>query len=266
MPLLPNNWLRPEWDAPVSVQALCTSRQGGVSRMPFDSCNLGLYVADDPSHVQHNRALLAQAMGAQPVFLHQVHGTQTLEIQPDSLDEQQADAAFTRHKGLACIAMVADCLPVLLCNAQGTQVAAAHAGWRGLLGHAGQGVLKSACQSFVPAICADPAAWNAQHLVAWLGPCIGPSAFEVGSEVRQAFVAQNPQSHVHFVPSAQDPNKWLANLPALARQRLHALGLKRIFGNDGSMPWCTVRNPSAYFSHRRDRVTGRFAAAVWLQP
>lgn len=263
------DWLRPEWDAPARVGALCTTRQGGVSAAPFASMNLGLYVTDKPEHVQHNRERLAQATGARPVFLRQVHGFQTLEIEPHTPNESEADAATTRHSGLACTVMVADCLPVLLCNAQGTQVAAAHAGWRGLLGQAGYGVLESACAGFA-ADAARPAQAAMQTVSAWLGPCIGPSAFEVGDEVRQAFVAHDPQAAACFVPYAAEPGvqgpKWFADLPGLARQRLRALGVQRIFGNDGSAAWCTVRNPERYFSYRRERISGRMAAAIWLKP
>lgn len=264
----PHDWLIPQWDAPANVRALCTTRQGGVSVAPFDSMNLGAYVDDVPQHVQHNRQYVQQVMHARPVFMHQVHGWHTLELHANTPDEQPADAAFTRESAVACVAMVADCLPVLLCDAQGRQVAAAHAGWRGLLGQAGQGVLESACHSFasLQSVGAGEST-EAVDLIAWLGPCIGPSAFEVGPEVRQAFVAHDAQAHDCFVPSpnsSADFPKWLANLPALARQRLHALGVRRIFGNDASPAWCTVSNPTHYFSHRRDRKSGRFAAAVWL--
>jgi YfiH family protein len=147
--------------------------------------------------------------------------------------------------------MVADCLPVLFCDAAGHQVAAAHAGWRGLLGTQGQGVLEAAVACFA----------STQGLMAWLGPCIGPTAFEVGDEVRAAFVAASPDAADSFKPGAT--GKWIADLQALARQRLAALGVKRLFGNDGSAAWCTVQNPSRFFSHRRDGVSGRMAACIW---
>jgi YfiH family protein len=167
-----------------------------------------------------------------------------------------ADGAVTGLSGLACTVMVADCLPVLLCNAKGSRVAAAHAGWRGLLGVQGAGVLESAVASF-----GQSGTRNADDLMAWLGPCIGPGAFEVGDEVRAAFVAASPQAADCFRPNA--PGKWLADLPALARQRLYALGLTRTYGNDGSADWCTVTNASRFFSHRRDAISGRLAACIW---
>ena len=151
--------------------------------------------------------------------------------------------------------MVADCLPVLLCDAQGQWVAAAHAGWRGLLGAQGRGVLEAAVQTRFPS------AQGPDQVMAWLGPCIGPHAFEVGDEVRQAFVAATPEAASCF--QAHVPGKWMANLPALAGQRLRALGVSRIYGNDGSQDWCTVTQPSRFFSHRRDGVSGRMAASIW---
>jgi YfiH family protein len=154
---------------------------------------------------------------------------------------------------LACTVMVADCLPVLFCDAQGRQVAAAHAGWRGLLGIQGKGILEQAIATF--------GTQGAEGLLAWLGPCIGPQAFEVGDEVRAAFVAATPGAAACFKPLSA--GKWLADLPGLARQRLSALGIARTYGNDGGQDWCTVSNPSRFFSHRRDGVSGRMAASIW---
>jgi YfiH family protein len=149
--------------------------------------------------------------------------------------------------------MVADCLPVLFCDARGEQVAAAHAGWRGLLGVQGRGILEATASTF--------AASETKGLMAWLGPCIGPQAFAVGEEVRSAFMHCAPTAADHF--KAQPGGKWLADLPGLARQRLQALGITRVYGNDGSQAWCTVANPSRFFSHRRDGVSGRMAACIW---
>lgn len=218
----------------------------------YAGLNLGLHVGDDPANVHSNRGRLQQALGVRPVFLDQVHGTTVLELNPLTQDGCAADGAFTVNAGVACTAMVADCLPVLLCDAQGRQVAAAHAGWRGLLGVQGQGVLEAALAVFPPGAA----------LLAWLGPCIGPKAFEVGDEVRAAFVAQRKQAHACFQPKSA--GKWLADLPGLARQRLAAMGVAQTFGNDGSSPWCTVGNASRFFSHRRDGVSGRMAACIWL--
>jgi YfiH family protein len=246
--------LLPDWPAPAKVRALMSLRDGGVSAAPYDSLNLGDHVGDDGAAVQRNRALLAQQLGAAPVFMQQVHGTVVERLpSPHTVPGSVviADACLSQRPGLACTIMVADCLPVLFCDTAGRAVAAAHAGWRGLA----EGVLDStvaALQQAVP---------QAQWLV-WLGPCIGPSAFEVGDEVRAVFVARSAGAATCFRPHA--PGKWLADLPALARQRLAGLGLQGVHGNDGSEPWCTVANPSRFFSHRRDRVSGRMAACIWL--
>jgi YfiH family protein len=246
--------LVPQWPVGEGVQALCSTREGGVSAAPWHSLNLGDHVGDDPAAVATNRARYAQHLGVRPVFLRQVHGVDTLELDVTSPDGLQADACHTQVRGVACTIMVADCLPVLLADTRGGRVAAAHAGWRGLLGQGGQGVLESAMQPL-----------DAAHTQAWLGPCIGPDAFEVGDEVRAAYAAQDAACAAFF--RADSPGKWLADLPGLARHRLQALGLTpdRLHGNDGSAPWCTVTQPSRFFSHRRDRVSGRIAASIWLR-
>jgi polyphenol oxidase len=264
---IPADWLQPDWPAPAQVHALCTTRTGGYSAAPYDSLNLGTHVGDDLAMVQANRALLQQALGRRPVFLEQVHGTACVALTPDLPDGTQADACSLRagQTGLACTIMVADCLPILLCDTAGSWVAAAHAGWRGLAGTQGQGVVEATLAEFyaskVP-LAATEYAQAAPEIIAWLGPCIGPEAFEVGDEVRAAFVAAQPQASVHFVPHGD--GKWLASLCGLARQRLAAAGVSRVYGNDGSNAWCTVNQPSRFFSHRRDRVSGRFAACIWL--
>ena len=255
------DWLQPQWPAPARVQALCTSRSGGTSRGTYDSLNLGDHVGDAPAAVAANRATLAKALGVRPVFLSQVHGDSVAALTPDSPDGQVADAAITRQTGVACTIMVADCLPVLLTDLQGRHVAAAHAGWRGLAGAGGQGVLESTCRAFM-APARDSLGVVATEIIAWLGPCIGPQAFEVGDEVRQAFVSHHPAAARMFVAGA--PGKWWANLAGLARQRLAALGVQQVFGNDGGPAWCTVSQSSRFFSHRRDRVSGRMAACIWL--
>ena len=237
-----------------------STRSGGVSGPPWDTLNLGTHVGDDPEHVARNRALFARAVGLRPVFLNQVHGVQVLTLEPDTPDGAQADAAISFTPGLACTVMVADCLPVLCWDRQGRWVAAAHAGWRGLLGQQGQGVLESLAHA-LRAQGADMA-----QAGVWLGPCIGPQAFEVGAEVRAAFVSMDPQADAHFVPGAV--GRWWADLPGLARQRLQALGVNQVMGNGGQQTWCTVSNPGRFFSHRRDasggRSTGRMAAAIGL--
>jgi len=255
------DWLQPHWPAPPRVRALCTTRNGGTSSGAYDSLNLGEHVGDAPAAVADNRATLAKALGVRPVFLSQVHGDEVAALTPSSPDGQVADAAITRQTGVACTVMVADCLPVLLTDRQGRRVAAAHAGWRGLAGAGGYGVLESTYKAFrAPAI--DGIGVVAIEIIAWLGPCIGPQAFEVGDEVRQAFVAHNPAAADMFAAGA--PGKWWANLAGLARQRLAALGVQQVFGNDGSPAWCTVSQSSRFFSHRRDRVSGRMAACIWL--
>jgi hypothetical protein len=252
MHALPPDWLVPDWPAPANVKALFTSRNGGISTAPYGSFNLGLHVGDDAKHVAHNRSLLQAHAGVRPVYLNQVHGQAMVPLVAATPDALTADGAYTSETRLACTVMVADCLPVLFCDAQGRQVAAAHAGWRGLLGVQGRGVLEAAASAFVA-----PA-----DLLAWLGPCIGPRAFEVGDEVRAAFVSASLQSALCFEPLPG--GKWLADLPALAKQRLQALGIGRIHGNDGGQEWCTASNPSHFYSHRRDRISGRMAACIWL--
>ena len=247
------DWLIPQWPAPPAVHAVCTTRAGGRSVAPYDSLNLGDHVGDDPLAVGANRALLAQALDARPVFLQQVHGSGVVALDAHTPDGTPADACYTRERGVACTIMVADCLPLLFSDAAGSFVAAAHAGWRGLAGQGGMGVLEALHAALgVPA----------REIMAWLGPCIGPQAFEVGEEVRSAFEAHDARAAACFRPAA--PGKWLADLPALARQRLAALGITEVHGNDGSPSWCTVANPSQFFSHRRDRVSGRLAACIWL--
>lgn len=269
------DWLIPDWPAPKGVRALFTSRAGGVSAPPYDSMNLGDHVGDLPGHVAENRALLLRAAGVRAVFLRQVHGSKVLVLDRDTPDNQSADACVTVQRKLACTIMVADCLPVLLATGRGEVVAAAHAGWRGLAGVGGENgsggndVLASVYESF-SALANTGRAQAATETIAWLGPCIGPTAFEVGAEVKAAFEAAQPESSRFFM--RKEEGKYLANLPALARLRLQALGISRIYGNDGSAPWCTVRNASRFFSHRRDagvngngfNTTGRMAACIWL--
>ncbi|WP_414986332.1 peptidoglycan editing factor PgeF [Acidovorax sp.] len=263
--------ITPDWPAPPGVQALCTTRAGGVSLPPYDSLNLGSHVGDDPAAVRANRQRLQAALhGARPVFLTQVHGDGVVHITADTQGGTEADACITDQPGVACTIMVADCLPVLLAHESGTVVAAAHAGWRGLAGVNGQGVLESVFKRFqaLALIQQAPSAieFRANEVLAWLGPCIGPQAFEVGAEVRAAFCAVDPAAAGCFTPGGA-AGKYLCDLAGLARRRLNALGLTRIHGNDGTPPWCTVANASRFFSHRRDTAalggSGRFAACIW---
>jgi YfiH family protein len=255
------DWLQPDWPAPARVKALCTSRRGGASGGAYDSFNLGDHVGDAPAAVAANRAALARVLGVRPVFLSQVQGTEVQALDAASLDGQAADAAVSQQTGVACTIMVADCLPVLLTDLQGRRVAAAHAGWRGLAGRNGIGILEETLKAFrAPAL--DGIGFLATEIIAWLGPCIGPQAFEVGAEVRQVFVDHDPAAATLFAEAG--PGKWRADLAGLARQRLAALGVQQVFGNDSSPAWCTVSQPSRFFSHRRDRVSGRLAACIWL--
>lgn len=248
-----------DWPAPPGVHAVFTTRGGGASAAPFDSFNLGDHVGDAPASVAANRVALAQALAAQPVFLHQVHGTVVADLDTSLPDGTTADACLVTRAGVAATVMVADCLPVLLTDVAGRVVAAAHAGWRGLAGEGGVGVLETTVTAMRERV--GPEA----ELLAWLGPCIGPRAFEVGAEVRAAFCDRDVAMQAHFQPGA--PDKYWADLPGIARRRLQALGLSRLYGNDGSPNWCTVTQASVFFSHRRDAVrlggSGRMAACIW---
>lgn len=255
------DWLVPQWPAPTHVHAVCTTRAGGQSLAPYDGFNLGDHIGDDAGAVAANRRQLAQALGVQPVFLSQVHGVQIEQISKDSPVGTPADGCITREPGVACTIMVADCLPVLLTNAQGSLVAAAHAGWRSLAGQGGRGILEQIIERFRVLALVDKAQ-VAPKIIVWLGPCIGPEAFEVGAEVQEVFVAQDAAAGALFRPHGD--GKWLADLQGLARLRLQALGVNQIYGNDGTRNWCTVNNPSRFFSHRRDGISGRMAACIWL--
>jgi YfiH family protein len=239
-------FIRPDWDAPANVKALQTTRIGGVSAAPWHSLNLGDHVGDDPEAVAENRRRLRQLLPAEPVWLKQVHKTRCIDAaDPDAGNE--ADAAFTRTPGVVCAVLTADCLPVLLCDAAGTVVAAAHAGWRGLAG----GVIESAVRAMgVPG----------ENLMAWFGPAIGHDHFEVGDEVRASFIAHDPAAAAAFRPHAS--GKWLCDIYALARQRLSALGVRRVAGGD----FCTVKDAERFYSYRRDGVTGRMASLIWIDP
>lgn len=237
-----------------------TDRHGGVSSPPWDNMNLGDHVGDAPHSVQVNRQRLQEAIGRRPVFLKQVHGHQAVALDASTQDGTEADACFALNSEVACTIMVADCLPVLMCDMSGQWVAAAHAGWRGLAGEWGTGVLETLRQQ--PPLRDTPA----ERILVWLGPCIGPQAFEVGADVREAFCAHDPETAVYFQPGAAD--KWLADLAGLVRRRLKQMGFTRIFGNDSGAAWCTAGQASRFFSHRRDsRVlgqSGRMAACIWL--
>lgn len=245
------NWIVPDWPAAPHVRSLITTRHGGVSQGAYASLNLGDHVGDDAQAVAENRRRVAAYLPAAPLWLKQVHGTQVIDAAqlatqfPNVIPAPEGDAAFARRPGVVCAAMTADCLPVLLCDRAGSVVAAAHAGWRGL--HAG--VLTQTVQAM-----ACPGA----ELLAYLGPAIGPQAFEVGDEVRNAFVDAHREAAVAF--QALRPGKWLADLYLLARQALARLGVEAVYGGG----YCTVHDASRFFSYRRDGVSGRMASLICL--
>lgn len=244
------DWLRPGWEAP-GVGALMTTRAGGISEGAFASMNVRDGLGDSPAAVAHNQAVFAAAIGARPVWLNQVHGAAVVRLRGDLVGQMPtADASVSTEPGLACTVQVADCLPVLFVAPGGRGVGGAHAGWRGLAG----GVLEATVASLCDAVACSPV-----DLQAWLGPCIGPRQFEVGPEVLEAFGA-DPRLGDQALFAARSPGKWLADLAGLARVRLQRAGVARISGGG----WCTVEDPSRFFSFRRDHVTGRMVAAVWL--
>jgi hypothetical protein len=238
------SFIVPDWAAPAGVRALTTTRLGGISNNPWRGFNLGDHVGDDPAAVAANRALLRRELPAEPLWLAQVHGTRCVDaslVAPGT----QADASFTRQRGVVCAVLTADCLPVLLCDERASVVAVAHAGWRGLA----SGVIEATVAAM-----GEPGAC----LMAWFGPAIGPLAYEVGGEVRETFLAQDAAAGQAFELRAN--GKWLCDIYALARLRLYKLGIRRI-GGAGS---CTVADAENFFSYRRDGITGRMASLIWL--
>jgi YfiH family protein len=242
----PPEWITPDWPTHPRVRALVTTRSGGVSSGPWSTLNLGIAVGDAPEAVAANRARLREHLPADPRWLRQVHGIGVVAAETVAAPVE-ADASFTRTAEVVCAIQMADCLPVLFAARDGSAVGAAHGGWRGLAG----GVIERA----VEAMAIEPAG-----LIAWLGPAIGPDAFEVGDEVRAAFLAVDPAASGAFRPLRE--GKWLADLFTLARLRLARAGVREVHG--GGM--CTYSDAARFFSHRRDRVSGRMAALVWLAP
>lgn len=236
--------ITPDWPAPANVKAFQTTRQGGVSTGVYASLNLGDHVKDLLQHVAANRQLLSAYMPSEPVWLNQVHGIRVIDAALSSCLES-ADASFTSRKQVVCVTMTADCLPVLLCDQAGTAVAAIHAGWRSLC----DGVIEAT-------VAAMPV--EAGQLMAWLGPAIGPDAFEVGEEVRAQFIAKDAQAASAFKPHGE---KWLGDLYAIARQRLQSLGITQVYGGGR----CTFSEPETFFSFRRDGDTGRMGSFIWLE-
>lgn len=249
-PDLPSELLCPDWPAPAGVKAVSSTRLGGVSGGQYASLNLGGHVGDDAVNVSANRQRFAQLarLPAAPTWMNQVHGNQVLTLPQHSPEPlPTADASYSRQPGQVCLVMTADCLPLLICNTAGTEVAAVHAGWRGLAG----GVIEQSLLQFQAPMA---------ELMVWLGPAIGPAAFEVGAEVRQAFVAMMPEAEAAFTGSAG--GKYLANIYALARLRLQRAGVRAIYGAE----YCTFTDSARFFSYRRDGQTGRQASAIWLEP
>jgi polyphenol oxidase len=249
--------LVPNWPASPQIGAVCTTRAGGVSKAPFDSLNLGRYVNDEAVAVSENRARVRALLPAEPVWLKQVHGTRVWDADRAHTDEIiEADAAVTTESNRVLTVMAADCLPVLIRGPEGKVIGAAHAGWRGLVG----GVLENT----VDAMQAKTGLSDGGQYRAWLGPAIGPRAFEVGEEVLAAFHDHGqkqglPVPAEAFMAIDGKPGKYWANLYQLARQRLLSKGLTHINGGE----FCTVRDQTDFFSHRRDGLSGRFAAFIW---
>lgn len=240
--------IQPDWPAPPGVRAVATTRAGGLSSGPWAGLNLGDHVGDHPATVAANRALLTQALAlpATPYWLRQVHGTRIVPAEAAG-PYPEADGCITHAVGQVCVILTADCLPVLLCDTAGRHVAAVHAGWRGLAA----GILEQAVTQLHAA--------GAGELLAWLGPAISGPAYEIGPEVRDAFLATHPAAHSAFTPGR--PGHWHLDLYTAARQRLTAVGLTAIHGGTH----CTLREPENFYSHRRDRTTGRQATLIWLE-
>lgn len=238
--------ITPDWPAPRGVRAFTTTRQGGVSLSPYDSLNLGEHVGDDPVAVAENRRRLREGLHlpAEPRWLNQVHGTSCCDAAA-AHTATEADAQFADQLGVVCAVLTADCLPLLLCDAEGTRVAAVHAGWRGLL----NGVIENSVKAMAAS----------GEVMVWLGPAIGPDAFEVGEEVRAAFMAHDVVAATAFAPTSE--GKWLADIYLLARQRLAACGISQLYGGEH----CTFSDSERFYSYRRDGQTGRIASLIWLE-
>ncbi len=243
----PLSFIEPDWPAPSQVKALSTTRLGGISHAPYDSLNLGLHVNDDENAVLANREQLAQQakLPSAPLWLQQVHGTRVIEAN-DWHAGIDADASYSKQPEQVCTVLTADCLPVLFTNADGSQVAAAHAGWRGLL----NGVLENTVSRF---------SCRKDAIMAWLGPAIGPEQFKVGVEVYDAFISRSAEAEKAFHPHGTD--HFFADIYLLARQRLNQLGIESVFGGEH----CTVSEANRFFSYRRDGDTGRMASLIWIE-
>ncbi len=243
----PIGWLEASWPAPAHVRAGTTLRRLGQSSSPYEHFNLALHVGDDADKVLANRAMLKSylQLPMEPCWLEQVHGVNVVDASGLLPVGLEADASYSRESGKVCVVMTADCLPVLFCNRQGTTVAAAHAGWRGLA----DGVLEAAVEQ---------AGLIPDDTLVWLGPGIGAAVYEVGEEVKQVFVQQPMHNESAFVPNG--PGKVLMDMYALARQRLNMMGIRSIYGGEH----CSYRQPEQFYSYRRDGQTGRMASLIWI--
>ena len=240
------DWIVPDWPAPPGVRAIITTRAGGVSAPPYDSLNVGFSTGDDAESVRENRRRLTALLPREPSWLKQMHGPDVVSAERVT-DPPGADASMATTPGIVCAIQIADCLPVLFCNRQGTLVAAAHAGWKGLAA----GVIDNTVGALTGA------GARADDLMAYIGPGIGPGAFEVGEDVLHAYVSRDSDARDAFVP--QRPGKWLADLPALTRRALARCGIAAVYGGN----LCTYSDPARFYSYRRDKVTGRMVALIW---
>ena len=241
-----NNWIVPDWPAPKNIIAISTTRNGGYSLSPYEQLNLGLHVGDDVDLVLKNRQLITDSaqLPEAPRWLEQTHSTDVLTSQNWQTDSV-ADAMVSQYSHHVCTIMTADCLPILLCDQQGTMVAAIHAGWRGLQA----GIIEKTIAHF---------SCPPSEIMAWFGPAIGPSQFEVGEDVYQQFVGCDPQASSAF--QSTDEQHYLANIYHLAKQRLNSNGISAIYGGQ----FCAVSASQQFFSYRREGVTGRMATMIWL--
>lgn len=245
--MIPRDWIVPDWPAPSRVHAFVTTRAGGVSRDEFASMNLGTRSGDEPANVARNRGIVRAHLPAEPRWMAQVHGVEVADLDRIAIDAApRADAAVTGSQGSVAVVLTADCMPLFFCDTEGRRVGVAHAGWRGMAA----GVIENT----VRALDADPA-----NVLAWMGPAIGPDAFEVGPEVRAAFVGFDPQAESAFRPHA--PGKYMADLYALARQRLARAGVASVHGGG----FCTLSERERFFSYRRTQASGRMGAFIWME-
>lgn len=241
--------LIPTWQAPHNIYSLTTFRQGGVSESPYDSFNLGKHVGDDPKAVETNRTLLVNQfkLPQMPLFLTQTHSTRVITL-PYTGTDLEGDAVYSNQPNQVCLVMTADCLPVLFTNKQGNEVAAAHAGWRGLC----DGILEETIKCFQS---------PREEIIAWFGPAIGPTSFQVSEDVVKQFVDKDPQAQLAFCQDSAAQGKYLGNLYQIATQRLNNMGVTQISGGEH----CTYIEKEHFFSFRRDNQTGRMASLIWFK-